>query len=83
MVMVSAVLTMASCKPTVPSRYIQPDDMEDLLYDFHVAQAMADESGKNLEELAGKGNWLNGRRLKSNASEPDISEWLSELGLNR
>ncbi|MBR3295002.1 MAG: NAD(P)H-dependent oxidoreductase [Clostridia bacterium] len=40
-------------------------------------------SGKNLEELAGKGNWLNGRRLKSNASEPDISEWLSELGLNR
>lgn len=48
--MVSAVLTMASCKPTVPSRYIQPDDMEDLLYDFHVAQAMADESGKNLEE---------------------------------
>jgi len=50
MVMVSAVLTMASCKPTVPSRYIQPDDMEDLLYDFHVAQAMADESGKNLEE---------------------------------
>lgn len=40
-------------------------------------------SGKNLEELAGKGNWLNGRRLKSNASEADISEWLSELGLNR
>ena len=39
-------------------------------------------SGKNLEELAGKGNWLNGRRLKSNVSEADISEWLSELGLN-
>lgn len=29
-----------SCKPTVPSDYIQPDDMEEILYDYHVAQAM-------------------------------------------
>ena len=41
---------MASCKPTVPSRYIQPADMEDLLYDFHIAQAMADENGNKSEE---------------------------------
>lgn len=36
---------MVACKPTVPSKYIQPDDMEDLLYDYHIAQAMANESG--------------------------------------
>ena len=29
------------CKPTVPGKYIQPDDMEDLLYDYHLADAMA------------------------------------------
>ena len=33
---------MLSCKPTVPSEYIQPDDMEDLLYDMHIALSMAD-----------------------------------------
>lgn len=37
-------MTMVSCKPKVPSRYIQPDDMEDLLYDLHIAQAMANEA---------------------------------------
>ena len=35
------VMIMVACKPTVPSEYIQPDDMEDILYDYHVAQAMA------------------------------------------
>lgn len=38
------LLTMVACKPTVPSDYIQPDDMEDILYDYHVAQAMGRES---------------------------------------
>ena len=35
---------LSSCKPRVPSRYIQPDDMEDLLHDLHIAQAMANEA---------------------------------------
>ncbi len=38
--MLSALL-LISCKPTVPGRYIQPDDMEDLLYDYHLAMATA------------------------------------------
>ena len=33
---------MLSCKPRVPSEYIQPGDMEDILYDYHIAQAMAE-----------------------------------------
>lgn len=40
-VLVAAVALMVSCKPSVPSEYIQPDDMEDLIYDYHVAQGIA------------------------------------------
>ena len=40
--LVLSVLSMLlACKPTVPSKYIQPDDMENILYDYHVAQALA------------------------------------------
>lgn len=35
---------MTACKPSVPSKYIQPDDMEDLLVDIHIAQSMAQEN---------------------------------------
>ena len=42
LVLIAAVLVTA-CKPTVPSVYIQPGDMEDLLYDYHVGQAIAKE----------------------------------------
>lgn len=34
-------LLMASCKPSVPSKYIQPSDMEHILYDYHLAGGMA------------------------------------------
>lgn len=35
------MLTVVSCKPTVPDEYIQPDEMEDILYDYYVSQALA------------------------------------------
>ncbi len=35
------MMVVAACKPTVPSDIIQPDDMEDILYEYHIAQAMA------------------------------------------
>ena len=31
-------LLLVACKPPVPSEIIQPDEMEDLLYDYYVAQ---------------------------------------------
>lgn len=31
-----------SCKPQVPDEYLQPGEMEDILYDYHLADAMAD-----------------------------------------
>ena len=38
------LVLLTACSPKVPSEYIQPDDMEDILYDYHVAQAMAIEN---------------------------------------
>lgn len=36
---------IAACKPSVPSDVISPGDMEDILYDYHLAQAMARQPG--------------------------------------
>lgn len=40
-----ALLLLTACKPTVPKEYIQPGDLEDILYDYHLAQAMARQTG--------------------------------------
>lgn len=32
---------LSACKPSVPSQYIQPDEMEDILYDYYVGQGMS------------------------------------------
>lgn len=37
------MLMMNGCRPSVPNDYIQPGDMEDILYDYHVAQALANQ----------------------------------------
>lgn len=34
-------LLLTSCIPTTPSQYIQPDDMEDILVDYHLVRALA------------------------------------------
>lgn len=46
-------MAMMGCKPTVPSKYIQPGELEDILYDYHMGQAMADEEyARSSEENA-------------------------------
>lgn len=50
--LVLAAGLLLSCKPSVPSRFIQPDDMEDLLYDYHIAQAMTSLNNKDGESRA-------------------------------
>lgn len=37
----SFVLLLAGCKPSVPNEFLQPDEMEDILYDYHIADAIA------------------------------------------
>lgn len=36
----SILLWLTACKPGVPRQYIQPDEMEDILCDYHIAQGM-------------------------------------------
>ncbi len=45
-------LAFVGCKPSVPSEYIQPGDMEDILYDYHIAEAMANQNGNQVEKVA-------------------------------
>lgn len=35
------LMLLTACKPTVPAQYIQPSDMEDLLYDYYVSQGLS------------------------------------------
>lgn len=37
----TCLVFLSACKPTVPSRYLQPDEMEDLIYDYYVAQGLS------------------------------------------
>ena len=40
--LLAMILSMfSSCKPSVPARYLQPDQMEDILYDYHIADGMS------------------------------------------
>ena len=43
MVFVFLLVLLSACTPKVPGEYIQPDDMEDILYDYFVSQGIAKE----------------------------------------
>lgn len=46
------LMLVVACKPSVPSEYIQPGDMEDILYDYHLALAMSrQKSGSNTTDF--------------------------------
>lgn len=38
------------------------------------------ESGTHLAEMAGTGDWQEGQRFSSSASEDEVTEWLAGLG---
>lgn len=38
---VGLALLMQSCKPSIPGKYLSKGQMEDILYDYHLAEAMA------------------------------------------
>ena len=40
------------------------------------------QSGELLSEMAGTGDWLEGQRFRSSASQEDVTEWVASLGLN-
>ena len=43
-----SVMLLAACQPTVPKEYIQPDDMEDILYDYFVSQGIVQQETNGL-----------------------------------
>lgn len=49
-IIIGIALLVGSCKPGTPSEFIQPDDMEDILVDYHLARAMAEREGGSSEE---------------------------------
>ena len=44
------VMFLGSCKPGVPREFVQPRIMENILYDYHIALAMAQEQYHDEEE---------------------------------
>lgn len=40
-----------------------------------------DESGQLLADMAGTGDWQEGQRFRSGASQEDVQSWIEELGL--
>ena len=40
------------------------------------------QSGELLAELAGTGDWQDGERFRSSASQEDVTEWVDSLGLS-
>lgn len=38
------------------------------------------DSGTNLQKMAGTGNWLEGKRFSSGASESEVQSWVKSLG---
>ena len=49
-IIVGIALLVGSCKPGTPSEFIQPDDMEAILVDYHLARAVADKGAGTYEE---------------------------------
>ena len=43
MLVVGVLMLSAACQPGTPSQYIQPGDMEDILVDYYLAKAMAQQ----------------------------------------
>ena len=50
LIVIGVVMWLVGCKPGTPSEYIQPDDMEDILVDYHMARAMANQEDGSYEE---------------------------------
>lgn len=69
------LLLAVACTPTVPSQYIQPDELEDILYDYHVAQAMSKTIGSDNYEY-NKHLYIEAVLKKYGVSEADFDSSL-------
>lgn len=47
-----SLMVLVACKPSVPSEYIQPNQMEEILYDYHLSQAIAQRDRSSADTTA-------------------------------
>jgi len=50
-IVVLSLLCVGGCKPSIPSDCLQPDELEDILYDYHLAMTLSQDSGAVGQEL--------------------------------
>lgn len=83
------VMLVMACKPTVPSKYIQPDEMEDILYDYHVAQAMSTTTPGSGDQQVDKAVYIDAVLKKYGVTEAEFdtslvyyysrADWLKDI----
>lgn len=69
-------LLMISCKPTIPDEYIQPGEMEDILYDYHISQAMANQLPNQTKVAYDKSMYYHAVLKKYNVTEAEFDSSL-------
>ena len=43
------MVLLSACKPQVPSKYLQPDEMEDLMYDYYLSQGISNSQPRTTD----------------------------------
>ena len=66
-------LLLSACKPSIPTEIIQPDDMEDLLYDYYVAQNITGDQHDGYDYRAKYNNGLVFKKYGVTEAEFDSS----------
>ncbi len=51
-VMFVVAIALASCKPGIPGKYLQPDEMADILYDYHLAEGINSNNQSGADTIA-------------------------------
>jgi len=81
---VLTVTLVTACTPSVPSEYIQPGDMEDILYDYHVGQAIVKAEHPGEQRNFGKTEYFLRVLQKHGITEADFDSsmvyYYSHLG---
>ena len=46
-IVIMSVLGIISCKPGIPRKYLQPNKMADIIYDYHIAEGIQSVNWKS------------------------------------
>lgn len=65
-------LVALSCSPGVPGEYIQPDELEDILYDYYVSQAMASQGQNREQAIFNRNVYFNAVLKKHGITEAEL-----------